>query len=258
MLSAMARPLAVVTGASSGIGREIAKLAAADGYDVLLVARRQAELETLAKELNGVDAEVCTADLSKPAGVKAVVTAVGKRDVDVLVNNAGFGGHGRFVELDETTIQRMIAVNVTSLVSLCRAFLPRMTARGSGHILNVASTAAFQPGPFMAVYYASKSFVLLLSEALDEECAGTPVSVTALCPGATATEFQATADVPAESPLFRAKGPDAAAVAAAGWHGALQGKRIVIPGAFNKFGVQALRVSPRRMVTKVVRRLHPV
>lgn len=254
----MSRPFAVVTGASSGIGRQIATVAAEDGYDVLLVARRQSELEVLAKELSDVDAQVCAADLSKPAGVKAVVAAVGDRPVDVLVNNAGFGGHGRFVEMDPATMQRMIAVNVTSLTALTQAFLPAMMSRGKGHVLNVASTASFQPGPFMAVYYATKAYVLSVSEALAEECSGTGVTVTALCPGATKTEFQATADVPAESPLFKVKGPDATAVATAAWRGALKGKRIVIPGVMNKVGVQALRLSPRRMVTRVVRRLHPV
>ncbi len=257
----MTRPLAVLTGASSGIGRELAPLIAADGYDLLLVARRKAELTSLAEELTGkyqIDAEPCVADLGKPRGVDNVVKAVGDRNVEVLVNNAGFGLHGRFADIDAAGLQGMIDVNVTAVSALTRALLPGMIEHKRGRVLNVASTAAFQPGPFMAGYYASKAFVLSLSEALAEELKGTGVTVTALCPGHTATGFQSTADLPDSTPLFRMPSPDATAVARAAWSGTKRGKRIVIPGFMNKVGVQSLRFSPRRMVTSVIRRLQPV
>jgi short-subunit dehydrogenase len=247
----------VLTGASAGIGRELAGLIAADGYDLVLVARREAELELLAKELtarHGVTAEVCAADLTSRTGIKSVVRAVGKRPVDALVNNAGFGLGGRFAEQDQAVVQRMIDLNVDALTALTAAFLPAMTQRGRGKILNVASTAAFQPGPFMAVYYASKAYVLSFSEALAEECSGTGVTVTALCPGYTPTEFHEVAGT-TKVRLAGMPSPDTAAVARAGWEGTNRGKRVVIPGVANKIGVQSLRISPRRVVTKVVRRL---
>lgn len=253
----MTRPLAVLTGASAGIGHELAKLIAADGYDLVLVARREAELEVLAKELHdrhGIDATVCPADLTTKTGIRAVTRAVGKRDADVLINNAGFGLGGAFDEQDQTVVQRMIDLNITALTALTAAFLPRMKQRGSGRILNVASTAAFQPGPFMAVYYASKAYVLSFSEALAEECSKTGVTVTVLCPGYTPTEFHEVAGTTGVS-LRGMPSPDTAGVASAAWDGTKRGKRIVIPGVANKIGVQSLRFSPRLIVTKVVRRL---
>lgn len=253
----MTRPLAVLTGASAGIGHELAQLIAADGHDVILVARRQAELESLAKDLEnryGISARACPADLNDASGIDSVVAAVGDREVDVLVNNAGFGLGGTFAEQDQTAVQRMIDLNIGALTALTAAFLPGMLRRKRGRILNLASTAAFQPGPFMAVYYASKAYVLSFSEAIAEECAGTGVTVTALCPGYTPTEFHEVAGTTGVS-LRGMPSPDTAAVARAGWSGTKRGRRIVIPGFANKVGVQSLRFSPRRVVTKVVRRL---
>jgi short-subunit dehydrogenase len=174
------------------------------------------------------------------------------------VNNAGFGGQGRFAETDGATELRMLAVNVVALTDMTKLFLPAMAHRGSGRVLNVASTAAFQPGPFMAVYYASKAYVLSFTEALAEELKGSGVTATALCPGVVPTGFQDAAKLSDQLPLLHSPGvkpPEF--VAEAGYAGMMSGRRIVIPGALNKIGVQSLRVSPRRAVVSLVRRLHP-
>jgi short-subunit dehydrogenase len=255
------RPLALVTGASAGIGRELADILAREGHDLVLVARREPELTDLARELkerHGADSRVLTADLAAPDAATQLAESLGAGTaVDVLVNNAGFGGHGAFADRDRDDDLRMIAVNVTALTDLTKLLVPGMVARGRGRILNVASTAAFQPGPFMAVYYATKAYVLSFSEALSEELSGTGVTVTCLCPGVTKTEFQKVAGVE-EVPLT--KGPlsmTARAVAEAAYSGLAKGRRLVIPGVHNKVGVQAVRVSPRAAILKVVRRLHP-
>ncbi|HTW20548.1 MAG TPA: SDR family oxidoreductase [Mycobacteriales bacterium] len=260
---ASTRPVALVTGASSGIGRELARVLAREGHDLVLVARREPELRALADELSkryGADSTVITADLSDPGGAQRVYDEVHKAGlaIDVLVNNAGFGGQGRFTETDAAEEQRMLAVNVVALTDLTKLFVPEMTKRGHGRLLNVASTAAFQPGPFMAIYYASKAYVLSFTEALAEELAGTGVTATALCPGVVPSGFQDTAHLSKDSPMLRSPGTKSADyVAEAAIDGMMRGKRIVIPGALNKIGVQALRVSPRRAVVATVRRLHP-
>jgi short-subunit dehydrogenase len=257
------RPVALVTGGSSGIGLALARVLAREGHDLVLVARRERELQVIADELKsryGADATVIAADLSVAAGPRQVfdaVTAAGLQ-VDVLVNNAGFGGQGRFTETDGATEQRMLAVNVVALTDLTKLFLPAMIGRGRGRVLNVASTAAFQPGPFMAVYYASKAYVLSFTEALAEEVAGTGVTATALCPGVVPTGFQAAAEMSDDLPLLKSPGSKSPQfVAQAAYDGMMRGKRIVIPGALNKVGVQTLRLSPRRAVVRVVKRLHP-
>jgi short-subunit dehydrogenase len=256
------RSLAVVTGASAGIGRELADILAREGHDLLLVARREAELKTLADELqqrHGASSTVAAVDLSQPGAADEVLAAIGvDTPVDVLVNNAGFGGHGAFAERPRSDEMRMLAVNVTALTDLTRVVLPGMVARGRGRILNVGSTAAFQPGPFMAVYYATKAYVLSFSQAIAEETRGTGVTVTCLCPGVTTTEFQQVAGVE-DAPLT--KGPlsmSARAVAEAGYAGMARGKLIVIPGVHNKIGAQSTRFAPRALTLRVVRRLHPV
>ncbi|MDQ1694766.1 MAG: uncharacterized protein QOJ03_119 [Frankiaceae bacterium] len=259
---AATRPVALVTGASAGIGRELAHILAREGHDLVLVARREAELTELARELkekHGVDSRVAPADLAQPGAAQDLVEALGSpTPIDVLVNNAGFGGHGAFAERDRDADLRMIAVNVTALTDLSKLVLPGMVARGRGRILNVASTAAFQPGPFMAVYYATKAYVLSLSQALAEELSGTGVTVTCLCPGVTETEFQKVAGVE-DVPLT--KGPlamTASAVAEAAYKGMQRGALLVIPGLHNKIGAQSVRLAPRKVILKVVRRLHPV
>jgi short-subunit dehydrogenase len=255
------RPLALVTGASAGIGRELAKVLAREGHDLVLVARRQPELDELArvlKEQYGATARVIPADLAAPDAAVQLVGELGPdAQIDVLVNNAGFGGHGSFVSRDRDADMRMVAVNVAALTDLTKLLLPGMVARGRGRVLNVASTAAFQPGPFMAVYYATKAYVLSLSEALAEEVSGTGVTVTCLCPGVTDTEFHAVAGTDAQ-PLTQ--GPlsmSASAVAESAYKAMVRGKRLEIPGFHNKFGAASIRIAPRGMVLKVVRRLHP-
>ncbi len=251
---------ALVTGASSGIGRELAKLLAGEGHDVVFVARRRDRLEDLARELatrHGVSARVIAKDLENPASPAEIFEELETEEisVDILVNDAGLGIYGRFWETDLARQLAVIQVNLVALTNLTGRFLPGMVSRRKGKILNVSSTAAFQPGPYMAVYYATKAYVLSFSEALAEELAGTGVSVTALCPGPTVTEFQEGAGIE-DTWLFR--GPlvmDARSVARAGWAGARRRKRIVVPGLGNKLLKESVRFSPRRLVTAVARRI---
>jgi uncharacterized protein len=188
-------PLAVITGASTGIGRELALLCARHGYDLVLIARSQSVLEQLASDIyasTGRTARVIAKDLSRPSASTEVFDELtnSATPVDALVNNAGFGLLGKFWELDVNEQVEMINLNILALTHLTRLLLPGMIARRQGRILNVASTAAFQPGPLMTVYYATKAYVVSFSEALHNECRGTGVTVTALCPGPTKTEFQ--------------------------------------------------------------------
>ncbi len=260
MSSSASRGTAVITGASSGIGLEIARLFAADRHDVLLVARRESRLQEVAALLTrefGIAASFLAADLGAPGGARRVLEEIARRrlTVDALVNNAGFGLYGAFSESDPRATLEMVEVNVTSLTELSRGVLPSMVERRSGRILNVASTAAFLPGPLMAVYYATKAYVLSFSEALANELSGTGVTVTALCPGPTRTAFQERAGL-SGSRLFA--GPlvgDARRVARAGYRGMVRGRRLVVPGLANKAMVQALRFSPRRLVTAMARRV---
>lgn len=259
MASAAERQTALVTGASGGIGGELARAFAAGGYDLVLVARSAGKLEELAAELqkrHGAAVRILAKDLSRPGSPDEIFQELTDAAVavDVLVNNAGFATFGPFVETDLARELEEIQLNVVTLTHLTKRFLPGMLARRRGGVLNVASTASFQPGPLMAVYYATKAYVLSLSEALAEELRGTGVAVTALCPGPTATGFQARADMQ-DSKLFTGpmKVMDAAAVARAGYEGFRAGKRIVIPGLINKLGVQSVRISPRAVVTRLVR-----
>jgi short-subunit dehydrogenase len=255
-----ARPVAVVTGASAGIGLELARVLARERHDLVLVARREPVLNELADELKdryGADSRVVTADLATPDAADVVRRAVGDGPVDVLVNNAGFGGLGAFAQRDRSDDLRMLAVNVVALTDLTKVFLPGMVARGRGRILNVASTAAFQPGPFMAVYYASKAYVLSLSQALAEELSGTGVTVTCLCPGPTDTEFHTVAGTDAQPLTSGLLSMSAKSVAEAGYRAMTRGKLVEIPGAHNKVGAHSVRIAPRRAVLKIVRRLHP-
>ncbi|HUR83633.1 MAG TPA: SDR family oxidoreductase [Thermoanaerobaculia bacterium] len=247
---------ALITGASSGIGLDLARLFAEDGHDVVLVARSGEKLRALASELSSkhdVQATVIVADLSKPDAARGVFVA--SPPVDILVNNAGHGTTGKFAETSIDAELDMIQVNVTALTHLTKLFLPHMLDRKRGRILNVASTAAFQPGPLMSVYYATKAYVLSFSEAIAEELGGTGVTVTALCPGPTATGFQAKANMSSEALLKVMKPVSSMEVARAGYRGMMRGQRIVIPGIKNKLGVEVLRISPRRVVTRVVRAL---
>lgn len=254
----MNRPTALVTGASSGIGLDLARELAKNGHDVVLVARTASRLQGVAAELqkSGVTAQVIAADLSRPSEAEEIVSELKRRnlDIEVLVNNAGYGLTGPFAENDLQRELGMIQVNIVALTHLTKLLLRPMVARRRGRILNVASTAAFQPGPLMAVYYATKAYVLSFSEALADELRNSGVTVTTLCPGPTRTGFAEIAKM-TESRLFTMMRPMSSEdVARAGYRGMMSGKRLVIPGAKNKLLVQSLRVSPRRTVTALVRK----
>jgi short-subunit dehydrogenase len=241
---------ALVTGASGGIGLEIARLLAGE-HDLVLVARSAEALTAAAAELGG--ATVLALDLAEPDAVARVVEAV--PEVDCLVNNAGVGDFSPFAEADPGKLDTLIALNVGALTQLTRAYLPGMLARKQGRILNVASTAAFQPGPLMAVYYATKAYVLSLSEALAEETRGSGVTVTALCPGPTASGFQAGAAMEG-SRLVRGRTlPTAASVAAYGVAAMRKGDAVAVPGLMNKVFASSIRLTPRPVVRRVVHRM---
>ncbi len=252
------RPVALITGASGGIGLELARLAAKDGQDVILVARTGEKLDELAKYLGGmyqVRAQVIVADLADPEAPAAIMGEVARLGlgVDTLINNAGFGDWGLFGRGDLARQLAMIQVNITALTELTRLCLPRMVSQRRGRILNVASTAGFAPGPLMAVYYATKAYVVSFSEAIGNELQGTGITVTALCPGPTRTGFAEVAGI-GQSNLF--KGPtvmDAAPVAAAGYRGMTRGKALVVPGLPNKVLLVVIRFSPRWAVRLVSR-----
>jgi uncharacterized protein len=251
---------AVVTGASAGLGREFSKLCAADGHGLVLVARRKEELDALARELEGAHQTrsiVVACDLSDPAAPKRVFDAVAAAGVEteILINNAGFGSNGKFWELDGLKEMAMIEVNVTALAHLTRLFLPGMIERGRGRVLNIGSTAGFQPGPFMATYYASKAFVNSFTEALAFELKGTGVTATLSCPGATATEFAQVAGNE-KSNLFKSGAADAAGVAKQAYEAMKAGKPSVVHGLKNKAGVQVLRVSPRAAVLAIAAKMN--
>jgi len=253
-------PTALITGASAGIGRALAHEFARDGYEVLLVARRADALEALAREINmthGAPARTFPLDLADahaPGALHDRLAAEGAI-IDVVVNNAGFGAHGPVADIPIDRQLEMIQVNVTALTELTRLFIPPMLQRRRGGVLNVASTAAFQPGPYMAVYYATKAYVLSFTEALAEETAGSGVRVSCLAPGPTATEFAEVAAI-TESGLFKGAVMDAQEVARAGYRGWKRGETLVIPGAANRRGVMIVKFAPRRWVRKVVKRLN--
>jgi len=243
------RKLAVVTGASGGLGLEFAKLLAADGYDLALVARSEAKLgeiaQTLARE-HGIAATPVALDLAVPDAADALAQRVPQ--CDVLVNNAAFGTNGRFDRIDEARIEQEVTLDVLTLTRLTRKYLPGMIERGDGKVLNVASTAGFLPGPFMAVYYASKAYVISFSQALAEELRGSGVSVTCFCPGATDTGFAERADMH-ETLLFKMPVAGAAAMARAGYRGMQRGTLVVVPWPPANWFVEAsARLTPRRML----------
>lgn len=252
------RPVALVTGASGGIGLELARLCAKGGHDLILVARNRDKLDEIAKYLSGmysIRVEVIPADLTDPEAPQAImgkVEALGL-GIDVLVNNAGFGDWGLFGRAELKRQLDMIQVNIVALTVLTRLALPRMVTQHKGRILNVASTAGFAPGPLMAVYYATKAYVVSFSEAIANELKGTGITVTALCPGPTRTSFALEAGM-VQSNLF--SGPnvmDPAPVAAAGYRAMMGDRALVIPGFGNKLLIFSIRTSPRwavRMITR--------
>lgn len=250
----------LVTGASSGIGREIARVAVESCDTLVLVARRRERLEELAGELAelrpGVHALPWVADLTDPAAREALPQALAAEGVKVdwLVNNAGFGVAGRVDQIEVGRLQGMVELNILALQHLTRLFLPGMLERGRGGVLNVASTAAFQPLPWMATYAATKAYVLSFSEAVWKELQGTGVHISCLCPGQTETEFFEDAGMDGLS-FEKMPAASPAAVARAGWQGLLDGDRVVIPGAQNKIGARLATLAPKRMVLAMGERL---
>jgi uncharacterized protein len=249
----------LVTGASSGIGLELARCFAADGARLVLVARNTAALESLAGELrrdHQVEAIVLTADLSQPETPGRIFSELKGRgiEVDILVNNAGFGALGLFSELPIERQLGILQVNITALTQLTSLFLPGMIQRRRGGVFNVGSVAGFVPGPGMAVYYASKAFVLSFSEGLAGELAGTGVKVTVLCPGPTATNFGEVARFGKEMRMIRVAGMTAKDVAVPGHRGFRKDRVIVVPGIQNRLIILLAWLVPRALVRSVARK----
>jgi short-subunit dehydrogenase len=249
---------ALLTGASGGIGYELAKLFAKDRYNLVLVARSGEKLNQLATELqtqHGIRVSVVPVDLAEPAAPRFLFDQLRREriHVDILVNNAGFGVFGEFSQMPEAEILDQIQLNITALTRLTRLFLAPMIERGAGRIMNVASTAAFQPGPLMAVYYASKAYVLSFSEALANEVRRSGVTVCCFCPGATNTGFAKRAGLEG-SRLFKQIGAmNVAAVASDGYRGMMAGRTLVISGMHNWLVAESVRFAPRKLVTAVSR-----
>jgi short-subunit dehydrogenase len=248
---------ALVTGASSGIGREIAVLLARDGYNLVVVARRRERLEEIAEEFRsryGVNVTVIPKDLSEPAAAAAIFAETCERGatIDILVNNAGFAVYGPYSSTVLTDEAAMLQVNIASLTILTKLFMRGMIERGRGRILNIASTAAFSPLPLASVYGATKAYVLSFSEAIAEELQGTGVTVTALCPGPTATEFAERAQM-TDTRLFHRSVMSAAEAAALGYRAMMRGRRVTVTGLANQALVLSVRLSPRQMVAKVAK-----
>ena len=250
---------ALITGASSGIGYALAENFAADGYDVVLAARSVAKLEALADKLQtrfGITATVIAADLETAHGAAQLHAEIKRRDIVIsaLANNAGYGSFGEFKDSSLDTELAMMQLNMLTLVALTKLCMPDLVAT-KGKVLNVASIAAFQPGPYMAVYYATKAFVLSFSEAIAEELDGTGVTVTALCPGLTASGFQDKADMNKSALVKGKKLPTSEEVAALGYQAMQRGQRVYVPGVQNWLFTQSVRFTPRSMVTAMVKKL---
>jgi len=250
------RPIALVTGASSGIGAALAREAAKDGHDLVLVARRREPMQALAAELKAAGAEtvIIPADLSKPGAVAELMRDVEARGIilDMLIAAAGLGESGRFDELDAARITATLQVNIVALTELTRLVLPKMVARRRGKVMLVSSTAAFQPGPQMAVYYASKAYIQSFGAAIGYELRRTGVTVTLLCPGPTVTEFAHLAHIEG-SALFKGPMPvmQAADVARIGYHGFKVGRRVVITGLLNKIIAYAAPFTPSFVLLRI-------
>lgn len=251
---------ALVTGASGGLGMEFARLLAKKKYDVVLVARNEGKLQKLKVELenqHGITAWACPCDLSRVDAALEVFrfTQAQGIDVDVLINNAGFGDSGPFAQSDWQKQYEMVQVNITALMQLTYCFLPGMIERKNGKILNLSSVAAFCAGPDMSVYYASKAFVRSFSEAVAEEVRGTGVTVTALCPGPTATGFEAAADMGSDSKMFK-KAAKAEDVAKAGLRALRRGKALCYQGGFTRRMGFLCRLVPRSAARKFAKKMN--
>ncbi len=244
------KTVALVTGASAGLGVEFARQLAAQGRPLVLAARRGDRLESLAKELG--DSRAVEIDLAKPGAAERLMTDIDRsgETVELLVNNAGFGLIGPFARLDSNRLREMIDLNCGALTELCRAVAPQMIERRSGSILNVASTAAFQPGPRMAVYFATKAYVLSFTEALHEELRRHGIKVSCLCPGPTRTEFGDVAGF-GGSGLFDRVAMEAPEVVKAGLAGLARNRAVVVPGLVNKTVAASTRFAPRPWVRRI-------
>ena len=246
-------PTTLITGASNGIGLELARIFARNGHSLILVARNRKRLEEIAAELRSVPVQIVAKDLSRIGAAEELVQEAPQ--CDVLVNNAGYTVFGKFAETSLADELGMMQLNMRTLVILTKLYLPAMIAAHSGRIMNVASTAAFQPGPLMSLYYATKAFVLSFSEAIANELKGTGVTVTALCPGPTATGFQERGKMENSGLVKGKKIMDARTVAEAGYRALMAGKTVEIPGLQNKLLAQSVRLSPRSVVTNLVRHM---
>ena len=244
--------VALVTGASAGLGEEFARQLSAKGHRLVLVARRKERLDQLAAELG--NARAVEMDLSQPGAAALMMANIAKHGetVELLVNNAGFGLAGRFEELEGLRQREMIDLNCGALEELAHAVLPTMIKRETGGILNVASTAAFQPGPGMAVYFATKAFVLSFSEALHDEMKAHGVKVSCLCPGPTRTEFRSVSGFDPKGPVGKISA-DSASVVRTGLQGLERNKAVVVPGLSNKLISQAHRLFPRAVMRRAAR-----
>lgn len=251
----------LITGASSGIGYELASVFAKNNHHLILVARSTSKLESLKAEIEKnyqVVAEVISIDLAKQNSAEELFGIVRKKNlaVDTLVNNAGFGDHSLFLTEDATKIEEMILLNILTLTKLTKLFLSDMVTNKYGKILNVASTAAFQPGPLMTVYYATKAYVLSFTEGLYEELQGTGVSVTALCPGPTQSGFQSVANISSGIAMMETKSlPTSKDVAEFGYRALINDKAVAIHGFVNNMLVKSSTFIPRSIVRKLVMRL---
>jgi short-subunit dehydrogenase len=246
---------ALITGASAGLGSDFAKLFAADKHDVVLVARRKDRLEALAAELvkeHRIKAYVIAVDLQRPTAVDEILASVSELgvEIDSLVNNAGYGDVALFADSDVEKLLGMLHVNISALTALTRAIVPQMIARGRGRILNIGSTAGFQPGPYMAVYYATKAYVNSFTEALACELDGTGVTATLSCPGATLTEFAAVAGND-KSKLFAMNAMKGDVVARQAYSAMHAGRRMIVHGIANKVQVFSVRLGPRPLVSAI-------
>ena len=251
---------ALITGASGGIGYELTKLFAKNSYHLVLVARNEQRLKEIAEDLRkeyGISVRVIVKDLAHAGAPKEIFDTLQRESihVDVLVNNAGYTVFGEFSKTSLTDELQMIQVNIVALTHLTKLFLPEMLKKKSGKILNLGSTASFQPGPLMAIYYASKSYVLFFSEALSEELRNTGITVTALCPGPTETGFQKRGKMESSRLVAGKKIMDAQSVAEIGYQALMKGKAVVIPGLKNKILAQSIRFSPRSLTPRLVKHL---
>lgn len=258
----MTRRTALITGASGGIGYALAKIFAKNGHELVLVARNADKLKEVSEELHSaykIPVHIVPINLALPDSAEELFRHLERNNmrVDYLVNNAGFGIHGKFSETEIQNQLDLLQVNIVTLTHLTRLILPGMMERKFGGIMNIASTAAFQPGPLMATYYASKSYVLFLSEALSSETRGSGVWVTAFCPGPTATGFQNRAKVE-KTKLMSKTGMtmDVTTVAKAGYSGFMKKKVVIVPGVANRVFAQSVRFSPRKLTREIVKFLH--